>query len=113
MKDLNNKLKEILKKMSEYLSKKDIEFISDKQYDEFDDKIYDYPRVGYITKHDFYNEYVVCRINKGELFCKGVGDNYGEVLHTNLDELSMGELDNLYTEIYNLDESITSTNVDG
>ena len=78
----SSKLFEGLKTMNRVL-------ITDKEYNDGEDLIYEMPRIHTVTKHWFYVEYVILEIQQGgTLRCGGLGEDYGELITTDISELT-------------------------
>jgi len=83
------KIQEQSSKLFEELKTKSRVLITDKEYNDGEDSIYEMPRIYTVTKHSFYVEYVILEIQQGgTLKCGGLGEDYGELMTTDIGELT-------------------------
>jgi|DEB0MinimDraft_12_1074336.scaffolds.fasta_scaffold01732_4 hypothetical protein len=90
-----------LEELQQQLNDEVAEFATDAEYENCDSCIYDAPRVGVITKHDYYISYAVLRINKGVVTLCGLGDDYGfKIEPTSINRLTADEIMVIASNIY-------------
>ena len=99
MKKLINQITLDLEKLRKGLSIAKATFCEQAEYDNSDDCIYEIPRCYSVTKHGFYCEWAILRIENGIAYCGGIGEDYGEMLECSLSELNDSEIISIANEL--------------
>jgi len=87
--NIAEKIQEQSSRLFEELKKKSKVLVTNEEYDNGEDLIYDIPRIYTVTKHSFYVEYVILEIQEGGILkCGGLGEDFGELITTDISELT-------------------------
>jgi len=87
--NIAEKIQEQSSRLFEELKKKCKVLVTNEEYDNGEDLIYDIPRIYTVTKHGFYVEYVILEIQEGGILkCGGLSEDFGELITTDISELT-------------------------
>jgi hypothetical protein len=98
--NIAEKIQEQRSKLFEELKNKSKVLITNEEYDNEEDLIYEMPRIYIVTKHSFYVEYVILEIQEGGILkCGGLGEDFGELITTDISELTTDDACGLFNHI--------------
>lgn len=87
--NIAKKIQEQSVRLFEELKTKSKILVTNEEYDNSEDLIYEMPRIYIVTKHSFYVEYVILEIQDGGVLkCGGLGEDFGELITTDISELT-------------------------
>jgi hypothetical protein len=76
-------------KLFEELKTKSKILVTSEEYDNGEDSIHEIPRIFVVTKHSFYVEYVILELQDGGVLkCGGLGEDFGELITTDISGLT-------------------------